>query len=107
MTTTKKNLRIVNENILKCHEGIAAGDKICDNCRKAVLQLPLQKPETELEGTNLREELFVSTPEKEHAIESLNESLGLIDETPVKKKRLSEKRYPENKFKKSYRGIQN
>lgn len=103
----KKNLRTVNDNLLKRHGGIVAGDKICDSCRKAILKLPLQEPETESEQpeteseqTNEREELLLSTPEKEQAIESLNESLSLIDETPVKKKRLTEKKYPENKLKK-------
>lgn len=98
----KKNLRTVNENILKRHERIVVGDKICDNCRKAVMQLRFEEEETEPEGAYRREEvgLLVSTPEKEQAIESLNDSLGLIDETPVKKKRLSEKKYPEKKLKK-------
>lgn len=100
----KKNLRTVNDNILKRHSEIVAGNKICDNCRKAVLQLPVehgisQELETEQEDGTEREQFLLSTPEKDHAIESLNESLGLIDETPVKKCRLSEKKYPENKLK--------
>lgn len=42
----------------------------------------------------------VSTPQKKEAIESLNRSLIAIEETPIKTKRLSEKKYPEAKIKK-------
>ena len=43
---------------------------------------------------------MISTPEKSKAIDILNESLGVIDETPIKKICLSEKKYPQTKLNK-------
>lgn len=94
----KKNVRTVNDNIVKRHKDIVEGDKICDSCRKAVLKLP--EITFEPEDVEEEDEFNLSTPEKLEAIEVLNTSLTLIDETPVKKKRLNEKKYPENKIKK-------
>lgn len=78
---------------------------VCDSCRKAVLKLVPAlslEPEKSLnnEAVEIEEGFQLLTPEKSQAIETLNTSLSLIDETPVKRKRLSEKKYPEIKFKK-------
>lgn len=98
----KKNLRTVNNNVSKHHKEIIEGYKICDTCRKAVLRLPLvssdYKDSSDEALSESDHETEISTPEKSKAIEILNESLGVIDETPIKKIRLSEKKYPQTKL---------
>lgn len=108
----KKNLRSINESILRHNAILHKGEKICDGCRKAVLKLPeivteqedlhsdssqsqydLNLPEVPVPNT-------LSTPEKIEAIEALNKSLTAMKETPIKKKRLTERKYPEAKIKK-------
>lgn len=105
----RKNLRTVTQNILMHHKDLVDNDKLCDSCRKAVLRLPLVNLETEEscfssetgdEVPSSSESFPISTPQREEALESFNEGLAAIDESPVKKKRLSEKNYPEAKFKK-------
>lgn len=97
----KKNLRTVNNNISKHHKELIEGYKICDTCRKAVLRLPFVSSDKDSSDEALSEtdhEAQISTPEKSKAIAILNESLGVIDETPIKKIRLSEKKYPQTKL---------
>src|SRR5215469_1740888 len=100
----RKSLRNVNENILKRHEDIVKGDKICDGCRKSVLKLPELNLESQYnivaDDVEMEEKFEILTPEKTQAIETLNISLSLLDETSIKKKCLNEKKYPENKLKK-------
>lgn len=107
----RKNLRSVNENILKRNVNLNKCDKICDGCRKAVLKLPENLTEETLhsDSSDSQDDLNVpeihvpvelSTPQKKEAIESLNRSLIAIEETPIKTKRLTEKKYPEAKIQK-------
>lgn len=102
----KKSLRPVNENVLKRNANLREGDKICCGCRKAVLKLPeipTEQEELHSDSSESQYDLNVpevqvqntcSTPEKVEAIEALNKSLAAIDETPIKRKRLSEKKIP-------------
>lgn len=106
----RKNLRSVNENILRRNANLHKCDKICDGCRKAVLKLPEILTEESLHSDSLESqdlnvpEIYVpvelSTPQKKETIESLNRSLIAMEETPIKTKRLIEKKYPEAKIKK-------
>lgn len=100
----KKSLRPVNENIVSRSNTIKLGDRICDSCRKAILKLPkldeVEEWQSDSDNDNNVETREISTPQKEEAIDTVNISLVAIDETPIKKKRLTEKKYPEEKLKK-------
>ncbi|GBN26715.1 hypothetical protein AVEN_56151-1 [Araneus ventricosus] len=104
----KKNLRIVNENLLRHNANLHVGDKLCDGCRKATIKLPVILTPQEgwySDSSKSQDDLNVPevplTPEKIEAIEALNKSLTAIEETPIKRKCLTEKQYPETKIKKA------
>ncbi|GBM27760.1 hypothetical protein AVEN_244135-1, partial [Araneus ventricosus] len=103
----KKNLRTVNENLLRHNANLHVGNKLCDGCHKATLKLPVILTRQEgwhSDSSKSQDDLNVPevplTPEKIETIETLNKSLTAIEETPIKRKRLTEKHNPETKIKK-------
>ncbi|GBL97431.1 hypothetical protein AVEN_170533-1 [Araneus ventricosus] len=98
----KKNLRTVNEYLLRYNANLHVGDKLCDGCHKATLKLPVILTQQEgwfSDSSKSQDDLNVPevplTSEKIEAIEALNKSLTAIEETPIKRKH-----YPETKIKK-------
>ncbi|GBM79391.1 hypothetical protein AVEN_32995-1 [Araneus ventricosus] len=94
----KKNLRTVNENPLRYKANLHVGNKLCYGCRKATLKLPAILTQQEgwySDSSKSQDDLNVpevpSTLEKIEAIEALNKSLTAIEETPIKRKSLTEK----------------
>lgn len=59
----RKNLRSVNENILRRNANLHKCDKICDGCRKAVLKLPEISTEESLNSDSSESEDYLSVPE--------------------------------------------
>ncbi|GBN35276.1 hypothetical protein AVEN_98437-1 [Araneus ventricosus] len=103
----KKNLRTVNENLLRHYANLHVGDKLYDGCHKATIKLPVILTQQEgwySDSSKSQDDLNVPevplTPEKIEVIEALNKCLSAIEETPIKRKRLTEKHYQETKMKK-------
>lgn len=99
----KKNLRPVSKNLLLQNKSLKPDDKICDSCRKAFIKCLSLAPEhcssaSDSSDSNEYaqgipgENIEILTPEKNEAIEAFNRSLQSLDETPIKKKRLNEKK---------------
>lgn len=72
--------------------------KVCDKCRKKISELDLD-PGSQSSHSSLSDstECNVIT---DVVVDSLNNSLRVLGETPIKKKRLSEKNYPKTKIEK-------
>ncbi|KAF5276899.1 hypothetical protein FQA39_LY06450 [Lamprigera yunnana] len=103
----KKNLISVNKNILRHNANLHEGDKLYNECRKATLKLPDILTQYEgwyTDSSESQDALNISkvplTPEKIEAIDTLHKSLTALQETPIKRKRLTVKYYPETKIKK-------
>ena len=116
LSNVRKNLRNILPWMIKKNSNLSEGNKICDKCRKKLKSLPSSESEEESEvaipGTSKasdeqydidnsnEQNSLIPECERETAISVLNLSLQSINETPIKKKRLSEKKYPKSKFKK-------
>lgn len=109
-TAVRKNLRNILPWMIKVNPLLSEGHKICDKCRKKMVKdskvseastsriSPVE--EIKVQSDSDHQQAEIPDYENEAAICSLNESLQSIGETPIKKKRLSERKYPKTKFKK-------
>lgn len=101
----KKSLKSVNENILRHNADLYESKKICDGCRKVTLKLPgisTQQESWHSDSSESQDDFNVpevpSTLEKIELIKALNKSLNDIEKKLIKRKRLTEKHYPETKI---------
>lgn len=109
----KKNVRPVSKHLLQETTLLNLGDKICDTCRKAIYVQPSAAEGQSLvsvESSGLAtgnsdssesDEVF----EKNEALVSLNTSLQCVGESPIKRKRLLEKKYAKTKLIKAAEAI--
>lgn len=119
-TCQRKNLRTVSKQIVEKFPEVAS-QKICDRCRKEVCDtlksIPDELSELQiLQGSDSKKLLEHQTLEEQSssslqhgddeyidqkgAVDCLNESLQFLGETPVKRKKLKLKSYPQEKSKK-------
>ena len=76
---------------------INLGDKICETCRKQLSKVPSTEVES-LESVESGQEASVDELSAFESLESLNQCLGAIGETPVVRKKLQQAKYPREKI---------
>ena len=106
----KSNLRHVLSWMCEKQPNLTLDDKICDDCRKKLAKLPVLSAEVEStdsesqgwESQDVGEssQLEESALHQQESVESLNQCLSAIGETPITKKKLQQVKYPKEKLKK-------
>ena len=93
----RTNLRPVLPWMCEKVPSLSLGAKVCDACRKELALLPTESSqEDDTADSNSQEE--VSYPND--SLDTLNQCLSAIGETPVIKKKLQQTKYPKEKIKK-------
>lgn len=92
-TKRRKDLRLITAEQAKCNQSLVqVGMKICTNCRKQLQRTQCMVDEQPLENQHSEEEDNFVPPEIE--FENLNETLGLIGESPLSQQKVkSRSRY--------------
>lgn len=117
-SSKRKNLRSVLPWMCERIHSIEVGAKICDECRKQLGKLPIPDPTTESSEctpvTESSESVHLEQSDEESdfcrnleakscqdtsTLESVNQCLEEIGETPVVKKKLQQVHYPKDKLK--------
>ena len=109
-SSKRKNLRYVLPWMCERVHSIQLGAKICDECRKQLGKLPITDPTTESSActpvTESSESVDLEESDQDRdscrnfaTLESVNQCLGEIGETPVVKKKLQQVHYPKDKLK--------
>ena len=100
----RKNLRPVLPWMCEKLSSLTLGAKVCDACRKKLAQVPVARSESTDQFESSQEDAGASSQEEvsyEHeSLESINQCLSAIGETPVVKKKLQQAKYPKEKMKK-------
>ena len=84
---------------------LTLGAKICDDCRKKLAQLPVQGTESDEPFESSQVEASASSQHEEvlipqESLETVNQCLSTLGETPIVKKKLQQAKYPKEKLKK-------
>jgi len=84
---------------------LALEEKVCDDCRKKLAQMPTPSVESTESYGSSQEDASANTQYAESAyqqqsLESLSQCLTSIGETPINKKKLQQVHYPKEKMKK-------
>lgn len=102
-SSKQKGLRPVLEWMTNKLPTLPIDGKICDICRRELGKLQEfieeEKQEVIQSGPSNEPDSTIEELDKELALSSLNESLHNLGESPVEKKRLSQKKYPKEKMK--------
>ena len=101
--TSKKNLRLVTKWMCEKATKILMGSKICDSCRKKLTKIsaPIsdfddnQESDVSESNDEAEEDAYVDEP-----LSAINSCLSEIGETPIRKKKLHQAKYPEQKVEK-------
>lgn len=105
----KKGIRVVSKNLLGKIASLNSGDKLCDCCRKELLASIKQDETKCVAGSDDSDKVEtvhkLCSPEKTEALEALNKSLMCLNETPVKKKKLGDRKYSEGKLQRASTAI--
>ena len=101
------SLRVITKVFLLIHPNLSLenGKKLCVQCRKKIMQMPVEVPvEQSISSTSEEEELKSSdttaSETEDHELHQLNISLGSIDETPVRKRLFQSLQYSQHKLQK-------
>lgn len=81
---------------------LTLGQKVCSRCRNKISEIP--EPTLDLHDTDSHSsrDSVAEILQTDVVVDSLNNSLQILGETPIKKKRLNEKNYPKNKVEKFF-----
>jgi hypothetical protein len=90
----KNNLRNILPWMTEKLSQLNSDNKVSDKCHKKILKLKCDASNKEKDDYSDEIEQFARIP----AVQSLNESLQSIGESPIKKKRLGEGKYPTSKM---------
>ena len=110
-SSKRKNLRPVLAWMCEKMSSLNIGAKICDDCRKKLAQLPTKVSESEELPESSEEDGASSYSEHAGAsgcsektvhspLQSMNQCLSVIGETPIVKTKLNQAKYPKEKLKK-------
>ena len=114
----KKNLRPVSQWMIERKPFLTLSQKVCDKCRKKISQVELSNTSSTENDDDLvcsevkqKSEKMLSCSDEQDiaasaALETLNASLQSVGESPIKKKRLCEAKYPKKKLIKVTSAIQ-
>ena len=100
----RNNLRPVLPWMCEKLSSLTLGAKVCDTCRKKLTQVPIARPESTDQFESSLDDAGASSQEEvsyqQESLESINQCLSAIGETPVVKKKLQQAKYPKEKMQK-------
>ena len=99
-SSKRKNLRPVVPWMCEKLPSLTIGDKICDDCRKKFTKLSMPRTKSSQESACASTASEEKVLHQQGSLESVNQCLTTIGESPIMKKKLQQIKYPKEKLKK-------